>query len=393
MNNIKRLFLLVSIITMSVAFLAGDLFAESKKSSARETKPAPGQPKVGMIDFLTLIVFHPSMQYYSFENNTFIRPLQEGVPATELLGRIRERQEKFVIMQKTRNDEIGKLKQELETIESELNKIRVKASREQSAINLKYTEEYTKLTADRDRKECTDQYHKQLLKLDEDFYLEKKKFEDRKSEIVKSINENFSKLQEINYLNSNDSKDFLNEIIDEINCAICEVAVEKKLVCVMNSNFVSGFIQPESLSSRPSENSSNAIASESSRTAETTKNADYSSIIECIDDIDSGTAADIENKKNTLNVNCIRLFQRRIEAAKLFAGKGNLSQMVVWGGEDITIEVLGRLLKKHSVGAGKIRIISDAVGKLLNPQIQKTEPSTYHSAPPFVPVPSNEVSK
>lgn len=375
MNRNIKMLLVISVILSLAALSGGPASAQGKKAAPRDAKAAAFPAKAGTVDYLTLVVFHPYMQYYSFEDNTFIRPLKEGVPATEILGKIRERQEKYAILKQTKSQQISILQQELESVEAELNKIRVKASREQSAINLKYTEEYTKLSGEKERKEKTDEYHKRLLKLDEDFYLEKKKFEERKSEILKSVYENYNQLQEINYLNESDAKEFFEGMVGEINSVVAEVAAEKKFLFVMNSNFVAGIIRPESFA--PGQQDPSPAA----QPADSAKVANYSSIVEGIDDFGAGTPSEIEAKKNATRENCNRLFLRRAEAARLFSGKGILGQTLVCGGEDITLEVLGRILKKHSVNPERVKIINETVEKLLNPQTARTEKPAAHQPP------------
>ncbi|HNY13009.1 MAG TPA: hypothetical protein PKK26_15590 [Candidatus Wallbacteria bacterium] len=351
-NKILFLYLLLSFSLVLTGF-SDALSAEGKKTSASHMK-------VGYVDLSTLLAFHPYMQYFSFESNVFIRPIKEKTDKSDLLKQIRDRQEKYKIFRETKDAEMKRLQEDVSTVENEINKLRVKLSREQTLLNQKYSDEYTKLSAEKEKKERTEIYHRELSKLEQEYYNDKKIYEQQKSKISEQMNEIMQKLLEVDYLSRKDGEDFFNGIVAEINSALKEVADEKKIPVVLNSNFISVFSSSNFAAPGNYDEQNSAVR------LETLPMANYTSIIDNLEQLEAASAtSEIEAGSAALSSYCNTFFGRRKEIVRLFYKSGILNQMVLVGGEDLTLETLERIFAKHSIPKIRSEKIIRAVGSLL----------------------------
>ncbi|HOD40269.1 MAG: hypothetical protein BWY32_00045 [bacterium ADurb.Bin243] len=368
MNSFKKFFgAMIIAIFISMALLCSIAAAESKKEGGKE-QDAWQNFKMGYVDMAAILAFHPLMQYYSYDANIFLRPLKGGISKTEFLKQIRDRQEKYKILKENTELEIKKIQASLDLIESEINKLRVKVSREQAVANQAYSEEYTKLTDENTRRTRTNEYHNQLSKLDRDYYDEKKKLDDQKQKKYDEMNNVILKISEVDYLNDVDSKNFFNSILDEIDEALKEVAAEKKIPVILNSNYISMFTPNEMITFNNYETPVSTIKTN------IPPMANYSYLIENVDGpADTMATNEITARKEYVKNECTKLMNRRIEIARLFARYQVLNRMVVCGGVDLTAAVLEKLLKKHAVADYKIPVITETLNGLL---IKNTRPET-----------------
>jgi len=352
----KNKLILLYIFLYLVMALAGpsDAFpAEGKKAAAPRLK-------VGYVDLSTLLAFHPYMQYFSFESNVFIRPIKEKTGKSDLLKQIRDRQEKYKILHETKDTEMKRLQEEFSTVENEINKLRVKLSREQTLLNQKYSDDYTKLSVESEKKERTELYHRELSKFEQEYYNDKKKYEELKSKISEQMNEIMQKLQEVDYLSRKDGEDFFNGIVAEINSAVKEAADEKKIPVVLNSNFISVF-SPANFATP-----GNFTEQNSDARLDSLPMANYTTIIDNIEQLESASAtSEIEASSAALSSYCNTFFGRRTEIVRLFYKSGILNQMVLVGGEDLTLETLERIFAKHSIPKSRSEKIIRTLRSLL----------------------------
>ncbi len=355
--------MIVIIISMALPNCAAA--GDSKKEGGKEQE-AWQNFKMGYVDMAAILAFHPLMQYYSYDANIFLRPLKGGISKTEFLKQIRDRQEKYKILKENTELEIKKIQASLDVIESEINKLRVKVSREQAVANQAYSEEYTKLTDENTRRARTNEYHNQLSKLDRDYYDEKKKLDDQKQKKYDEMNTVILKISEVDYLNDVDSKNFFNSILDEIDAALKEVAAEKKIPVILNSNYISMFTPNEMITFNTYETPASGIKTN------IPPMANYSYLIENVDGpADTMATNEITARKEYVKNECTKLMNRRVEIARLFARYQVLNRMVVCGGVDLTSAVLEKLLKKHAVADYKIPVIVETLDSLL---IKNTRP-------------------
>ncbi len=373
MNFFKKIcFFLLSlflIIYFNNIFSACVIAAEKKKSQSENDYIAQGL-KIGYVDMAALLAFHPMMQYYSYDANIFIRPLKGGLTKSEFLKQIRERQDKYKILKENTEADMKRLQFEIDSIEAEINKLRVKVSREQAVANQKYSDDYTKISDEAVRKQRTSEYHAQLFKLDRDYYDEKKKLDEQKEKKYVSMNAVILRISEVDYLNDVDSKNFFNSILDEIDAAIKETAEEKKVPFILNSNYISMFTPKEQITI----NNNFDVPASAIRT-NIPPMANYSYLLDNIDGPEETMAEnEITSKKEFVKNECTRLLNRRAEIARLFSRYRVLNKMVVYGGVDLTSNVLEKLLKKHSVSNFKIPVILETLDELLSSRIDFNEP-------------------
>lgn len=337
-------------------FECGAAAAERKKDPAKD-----GEFKVGYADMAALLAFHPMMQYYSYDANIFIRPLKGGISREEFLRQIRERQEKYKILRENTESEIKRLQSEIDAIEGEINKLRVKVSREQAIANQKYSEDYTRLSDENTRKKRTAEYHSHLSRLDGEYYEEKKKLDEQKEKKQSAMNEVIMRISEVDYLNEVDSRNFFNSILDDIDAALRETAEEKKIPVILNSNYISMFTPNEMIVQNVYPNPVSAIQTN------IPPMANYSYLIDSADGPSEQMATnEVASKKEALKSECLKLMNRRVEIARLFARYQVLNRMVVYGGVDLTADALEKILKKHAVADYKIPVIVETLKNLIN---------------------------
>lgn len=341
---------------------AGAFAAEGTKNQKQTVKTA--ENIVGYVDLATILSFHPYMNYYSFETGTFIKPIDNTGSKSDFLKQISERQQKNKVLKENQNAMQVKLNDEVKIIEDELSKIRVKISREQSVLNQKFSEEYTKLPDEKSRKMRLEKYHKDLSVLEDNFYKERKSMEEQKEKALNQIKEIHDDVNKVDYMTKKDSQAFFAEIISEINEAIKQAAAEKKVGFVLNSNYISVFTPA------PAVNSSN-FSAENTRvySAQQEMNmpaANYAPIINAFEEV-NGNDATSENgiQKTSIEENCKKIFDNRVEFVKVFAQNSVLNQLVVCGGQDLTVDVIKLILEKHNTSKKKQEIIINKLNILL----------------------------
>jgi len=369
LNLLKKLTVFTLILIVFNSFsLQYTLAAERKKETSKDPSAA-NDFKIGYADMAALLAFHPLMQYYSYDANIFIRPLKGGISKEEFLKQIRERQEKYKILKENTELEVNKLQREIDALEAEINKLRVKVSREQGLANQKYSEDYTKLSDENTRKTRTAEYHSHLSKLDRDYYDEKKKLDEQKDKKYAAMNEVIMKISEVDYLNDVDSRNFFNSILDDIDAALKETAEEKKIPVILNSNYISMFTPTEMIVQNNFENPVSTIQTN------IPPMANYSYLIDNTDGpSDQMATNEINAKKDYVKSECLKLINKRIEIARLFARYQVLNKMVVYGGADLTADTLEKILKKHGVAEFKIPLIVETLKGLLNSRQNVNEP-------------------
>jgi|GEM_PF-6772263 len=360
--------IILGVILLSISFFAGSSATAAEKKKNQQSH----EIKMGYADLSALLVFHPYMQYYSLDSNIFIRPLKDGLTKTEFLGQIRDRQEKYRILKENTEYEVKIMQQDAVSVENEINKLRVKVSREQALANQKYSEEYTKLFDEKSRKERTEAYHRQLSQLDRDYYDEKKKLDELKNGYYSKINDSIGKIHEVDYLNDKDSSTFFSEILKEISETLSQVASEKNVPFVLNSNFISSFTPIETIVDNVYVNSPVTIKT----TLPLAPNYGY--LLDSVDDSSYSTTSEIEAKKESIKAECVKLFNKRADVARLFSKYRILNQMVLVGGVDLTPDVLEALLKKHKVSEYKIPVIISALRDLYLPKTESEIIYTQH---------------
>ncbi|HNY10818.1 MAG TPA: hypothetical protein PKK26_04415 [Candidatus Wallbacteria bacterium] len=353
----KTKFVCAALLTLSLLLPAVSTGAERKKNSgARELR-------IGFVDLSILMAFHPLMQYYSIDYDIFIKPLKKGLNKQELLNEVAERQQKNKNFNETSGGELKNLQQELGSIEAEITKLRVGVSREQDVINREYTEEYTGLQSEAEKKTRTQKYRNALSDIDSRYYSAKKKYDDRKAQINDRVSEISHSNHKIDYLDKKAGLEILNEIAVEINTALKDVAAENQIDVVLNSSAIHPFTPPKDI--KPENYMREDPYSPNAAIAEV-----YSGkLFENTDGLEAG--------KNTdgISENCKEVYTKRGAFVESIMRKGIAmysNRMFAHGGEDLTIKVLEKILRSYSVPQAKMDIMTKAITKSRNVDYERT---------------------
>lgn len=358
------------LLTLVAAF-ASAVLATTSYCAEESGKDAFPVVRIGHVDMAVLITFHPLMQYYSFETGFFIKPLKEGLSRKELLEEVKARQEKNRVLAEKEGAEIKSHVDELASIEVEVARLLAKTSGEQNALNEKFSKEIAGIKDEAEKKSRTEKYNAELGRIDREYYENKKKHEERKVKLSQRISELQQKINEANYMDTKESRKIFYDIINEINEAVAEVAKGEKIQAVFNSSFVSPLSVFEA-----NKADYYARAQEYSKWTGELPIPNFGFLSEEVDEADIAGSGTGENslKVTAAKNNCEAIYSKRAEFVKLFETReifNPANQMMVYGGEDLTVKVLGKLFNKHSVPKAKIKLITDVLtqSKLVNRQV------------------------
>ncbi len=362
----KSRLIFAALLTISLLLPSASPAAENKKNAGAS------ELKIGFVDLSILLAFHPLMQYYSVDSDAFIKPLKKGLSKQELLDEAAGRQQKHKIFAETSGGELKKLQQELDSVENEINRLRVGVSREQDVINRNYTEEYTALPNEADRKARTQKYQKALSDIDIRYYGAKKKYDDRKAQINERFNEISRSNREVDYLDKKAGLEFLNEIAEEINASLKEVAEENRVSVVLNSAVISGFTPPEDLRHE------NHMVEDPYLPGAAIPDVKYGDLFE------APAGAEASKNADTISENCKAVFNGRGSFIESIMRKGvsmHSNRMFAHGGENLTIKVLENILRKYSVPQAKMDIMTKRLIKMMNADFERTNRTEEEEIP------------
>lgn len=263
------------------------------------------QNQFGYVNIANAMLLHPTMQYFDSQSKRFKIEALKGIKSEE---RIEENKLNF-------RKELNRLEDELRTLEAKRKEI--SEIHDERSQHLRLSDDALKKMGGKEIKA----YEDRRAKLDKEYYDEADKIRIKIIHAKERI-ENYEKnALYINYLSQGETSRLFSQMLDDVYEAVNVVVKRKKLAFVFNS------------SSEISYTDGNVVAE--NRLEEFFKDFKELSKEEDGKTIMAASFKSWLQEKNTVFWNC---------------ADSRISSFVLYGGEDLTVEVIDHIYAKYKIG-------------------------------------------
>ena len=219
-------------------------FLRNKRDKERNAAVPLVPGRVGYVDVLTVLLFHPSMADYSVSDNRFELTVPKDVPDSERGEYMKKLVDEHQLM-------VEDVERKLAETEEKYQKTDVRITLARQELNdrhQKLREQYQHRLEDAPesgKEKVRNEWREEVKKLEEDFFTTNKSLKIEREKLKRRIQEFNDELQKASFSTRKYTMEKFQEMFDDINEAIDEVAGRNEVDLVFNQSVTTVYYPEE----------------------------------------------------------------------------------------------------------------------------------------------------